>query len=73
GKIILNAHISKVKDILNLQRSYRIFILFCAVSFHHRLRDNGKIGKCEYNGNEPPIHADYNIIMITPDNCFGTK
>src|SRR6476619_3417358 len=26
GKIILNAHISKVKDILNLQRSYRMFI-----------------------------------------------
>ena len=26
GKIILNAHISKVKDILNLRRSYRMFI-----------------------------------------------
>ena len=26
GKIILNAHISKVKDILNLERSYRMFI-----------------------------------------------
>jgi len=36
-------------------------------------RDNKKIGKCEYNGGEHPIHADYNMIMMTPDNCFGTK